>query len=258
MHKGARTTKVVPWLIAAICLLPGAAWAGQKVISGQESLQIKVSASPAKVGKVIKTFRLQTADLSTKPGGQQPPYSTKSITFTVPKGFVINRSATPQCLESAIDRAKGDASAACPASSKIGTGSVVVNARPTVASLITGSLVAYNASNDNGLDGFSKHSGAIVLYIKTSIGVKTADTFHIVKTSKGFHLTSLFSKPTKPGVSPGSFTIQKLVLTVSSSAKRPYFTAPPTCRGSWGFALTLAEWFGRKPFTAQDNVKCSK
>jgi hypothetical protein len=250
-----RARRLVIAVLATLFVLPAVAWAGKKVVSGQQSLQIKVTVKPATAKARGATFRLQSTNLSTKPGGQQPPYNTKSIIFTEPKGASLNTSGTPSCLESAVLRAKGDASV-CPATSKVGHGTVTINARPTVKSLITGTIVAYNGKDDGGFDGYAKGSPELVLWIKTSIGVNAVDYFHIVKTGGGtVKLIANAAKPAKAGIAPGNFTIQKLDLTVNGSGKK-YVTNPHTCSGGWPFALTITNYFGQPSITARDVVAC--
>jgi hypothetical protein len=203
------------------------------------------------------TFHVHVVYLNPKSPGQQSPYNTKSLTFVEAKGFVMRTSAVPACRESAIIAAKGDAQKACPAAAKVGHGSVIVNARPTVKALITGTVTAYNGTDDSGLGGFKKGSPLLALYIKTSIGINTVDYFHIVKSSRGLTLIARASKPATPGVAPGSFTLQQLDLTIAGSGKHAYMTAPSTCAGSWPFSLTIANWFGQPSVTAHDRVACT-
>jgi hypothetical protein len=149
--------------------------------------------------------------------------------------------------------------AACPAKSKVGSGTVVVNARPSVPTLITGTITDFNAVDDGGQGGHPKGSPEIILYIKTSVGFDTTEVLHLVKKDGGEILTGTSTPPTKPGTQPGSFTIQKLKLRVSgSSAKKAYITNPPTCHKSWLFTLTTTNYFGQPSVTAHDAVKCTK
>ncbi len=243
-------------LVVASVVFPAAAWAGKKVISGQQSLQIKVTVHPARAGAHGVTLHVHVVYLNTKAPSQQPPYNTKSSTFVEPKGLALRTSAVPACQESKIVAANGDAPKACPAGAQVGHGAVVVNARPTIKSLITGTVTAYNGVDDAGYAGFKKGSPLLALYIKTSIGITTVDYFHIVKSSRGLTLISRSTKPAAPGIAPGVFTIRQLDLTIAGSGKHPYMTAPPSCTGSWPFSLTITNWFGQPSVTAGDRVAC--
>ncbi len=259
MRTHARAGRVLIALLAIGALLPAAVWAGQKAVSGQQSLQIKVTVKPARAGAKGASLRFQSEYLSTKPGGQQPGYNAKTTTFTEPKGFSINASAVPSCFESKVLKAKGNAPSVCPASAKVGHGSVVVNARPSIKSLITGTIVVYNGIDDGGAGGYPKGSRELILYINTSVGIKLANFLHIVKAPAGSaKLTGTSTKPSKPGITPGSYTLQRLDLTVSGSGNKPYLINPPTCKGSWPFSLTITNWFGQPSVTASDSVTCTQ
>lgn len=259
MRKHTRAGGVLIALLAIGAALPAVVWAGQKVVSGQQSLQIKVTVTPARAGAKGGSMRFHSEYLSTKPGGQQPPYNTKSTIVTGPKGLTINASAAPSCFESKVLKAKGNAPSVCPASAKVGHGAVVVNARPSIKSLITGTVVVYNGIDDGGYGGYRRGSRELILYVSTSVGIKLANFLHIVNTAAGnLKLAGTAAKPAKPGVTPGSYSLQKLDLTVSGSGKKPYLIAPPTCKGSWPFSLTITNWFGQPTVTARDSVKCTK
>lgn len=102
-----------------------------------------------------------------------------------------------------------------------------------------------------------RESGALFRYIKTSIGVTTTDIFHVVKTPSGEKLIANSSKPSTPGITPGTFTLRRLDLTISGTGKHPYITAPATCTGHWSFALTIRNWFGQPSVTARDRAACT-
>ena len=245
-------------LVLALAITPAAAWAGKKVISGAQSLQIKVTVTPARAGGRGVTLHFHSDYASTKPGGQQPPYNEKSLTVREPKGMVMHTAAVPACQESKVLAAKGDAQSVCSSTSKVGRGSVTVNARPTIKTLITGTITAYNGVDDGGAGGFRKGSPVLILFVKTSIGVITSDYLHVVKSPTGVLLTGGQAKPAKPGTVAGDITLQRLDLTISGSGKSAYITAPRTCTGSWPFSLTIRNWFGQPSITARDRVACTK
>jgi hypothetical protein len=157
-------------------------------------------------------------------------------------------------LESKVLADNYNLATACPAGALVGHASLVVNARPTVKPLISGTASLYNVIDDPGLSGYPKGSGVLVLDIHTSIGVHTQDFFHIAKKSGRVTLTVHNPQPAKPGIQPGDFTIQKLDLTIN----KPYLTAPSKCSGSWDFALTISSFFGGPTILAHDGVPCKK
>jgi hypothetical protein len=258
MIKRVLFTRIAMAVIAVVVFVPAVALAGKPVVSGAQQLQLKVSLTPARAGAKGAVLTFEQDYTNPKSPGQQPPYNTKTITVGFPKGLVVHPHAAPQCRESVAMNPKSGP-AACPAKSKVGSGTVVVNARPSVPMLITGTITDFNAVDDGGQGGHPKGSPEIILYIKTSVGLNTTDVFHLVKKNGSEILTGTSSPPTKPGTQPGSITIQKLKLRVSgSSAQNPYVTNPPTCHKSWLFSLTTTNYFGQPSVTAHDAVKCTK
>ena len=224
---------------------------------GPAELQIKVTLKPNRAGARGVKFELRYGYTNPKAPGQQPPYNLKSIIFTEPKGVALNPSAVPSCRESAVVNANDNASV-CPSNSKVGNGSVTVNARPAIPTLISGTVTIYNGVDDGGYGGFPKGSRELILNIVTSIGVNSVEFFHVVKAAGGqVQLIARGAKPAMPGVAPGSLTLQSLDLTIASSSKKPYLSNPSTCPGSWPFSLAVTNWFGQPSITARDQVSCT-
>ncbi len=245
-------------MVACAAVVPAVALAGKTVVSGQQSLQLRAGLKSNKAGAQGVTLRFHSDYLSTQPGGQQPPYNTKSVIFTMPKGLQINNSAAPRCRESSVINA-ATTMPACPANTRVGQGTVILNARPTVPTLINATVTVYNGVDDGGYGGYPKNSPMLVLYVKSSIGINANNFFHVVKGGPGvLKLIGTSTQPAQAGVLPGSFTLQTLDLSVSGSAKKPFVSNPPTCSGSWPFSLTVTNYFGQPSVTAQDRVKCSK
>jgi hypothetical protein len=136
---------------------------------------------------------------------------------------------------------------------------VVANAAPTIPKPITGSLTIYNGIDDGGYGGYRRGSRELILYVKTSIGVNTTLAFHLVKTRSGvYKLVANETKPAKPGISPGTFTLQTLNLTLTGAGHKPYLTNPRTCTGSWTYSLTITNHFRQPSITAKDRVNCRR
>lgn len=252
MIKSFRGKLMLLGLVLVAVVAPSAALAGKKVVSGKQSSQLNVSVTPAKAGAAIATLHLHNEYHSTVAGGGQPPYNTKSVIFKLPKGMTYKPKASATCKESATAKSPNGA-AVCPAGSKIGKGTVTVNARPTVAKLITGKVTIYIGVDDSGAGGYPKGSPVVMLYVTTSIHVDATDYFHVVKKGGSVELIANGTKPSKPGVAPGSFTIQTIDLSTFNAGKNP-----PTCHGSWRFSLTTTNFFGQPSVTAPDSVKCKK
>ncbi len=254
MVKHLRWSHIVVVALVAAVVTPAVALAGKKVVSGDQSLQLKVSLTPARAGAKGAVLTLEQRYLNPKHPGQQPPYNTKTISFSTPKGLVIHPHALPQCKESAAIKSGGGV---CPASSKVGAGRFVVNARPSVSKLITGTITEFNGIDDGGYAGFPKGSPEVILYIKS---LNVTNFFHLAKNKDGSEkLVGVSTKPSKPGLAPGNITIQYLKLSLfRSSRSKPYLTNPPTCHGSWPFSLTTTNYFGQPSVTARAAAKCTK
>lgn len=244
---------VVGGLVLAVTL-PGVALAGKKVVSGKQTLQIKDLQRPATAGARHVTLGIRFDYRSTTPG-QQPPYNTKTITVLEPPGLTLNPAAAPACKRSLIDKANGDISQ-CPRNTIVGHGTVVANAAPTITALITGTVTVYNAVNDVGV-GQPKGTRNLILWVKPSIGPNVAVPFRVLKGPGGRgELRATFTKPSQPGILPGSVTLQTVTLSVSGSGKGSYITNPAVCQGAWAYSVTVANYFGQPSVTARDQVTC--
>jgi hypothetical protein len=238
-------------------LAPAVALAGKPVTSGDQKLQVKASLSPARAGAKPATLGVQVSYTNPKSPGQQPPYNTKKLIFT--GRYLVHPSTVPACKLSSNMNAGGKTSG-CPANTKVGTGTVVVNAAPTIKQPITGNVTIYNGVNDNGSGGHPKGAQALFLYVQTSVHVNVTDVFYIHRSPNGgTTLIASVSKPKKPGVTPGSFTIQHIKLSVSAgTAAKPYLSDATSCPGSWPFSFTIDNWFNQPSVTAHDKVACTK
>lgn len=258
MSRGLFRSRLTLVAVSIAVILPAAAIAGSIAVSGQQALQITVGLSSKRAGAMGVTIHFRSRAYNPKHPAQQIPYDNNLLIFKEPKGMSTNPSAVPKCLESAVLKNQGKP-IVCPADTKVGTGSVTINARPTIRELVTGTVNAYNGSDDHGYAGYRPGSPELILYVTTSSGLHVAQFLHVVKTRSGaVELVGNSTKPSKPGVTPGHFTLQKLDLTVSGSgAKQPYIANPPACPGSWTFALTITNYFGAPSTTATDRVACS-
>jgi hypothetical protein len=246
------------WAVALGAMLaPAVALAGPPTTVGDQKLQIKASLTPAKAGAKPVTLGLNVSYTNAKHPGQQPSENTKKIIFT--GQYLLHPSVVPACKLSSVMAAGGKTSG-CPANTKVGSGTVVVNAAPTIKQPITGTVTLYNGINDNGSGGHAKGSRAVFLYAQTSIHVNTTLPFYIQKSaSGGTTLVENMAKPKKPGVTPGSFTIEHVKLSVSAgTAAKPYLSDVTSCHGSWPFSFTIKNWFNRPSITAHDKVTCTK
>jgi hypothetical protein len=256
MSRSIRILPLVGVALAAAIAIPCAALAGKKAVSGQQTLQIKARLTPSRASATRVKFGFHFDYRSTHPP-QQPPYNTKTVTLVFPPGLALDPTAAPSCKRSQIDKAKGNVSSACPRKTIVGHGTLVANAAPTVPVPITGTVTIYNAVNNVG-EGQPRGTRNLILWAKTSIGVNAGYPFRVLKGRGGrVALRTKLPKPKTPGVSPGSFTIQTVTLSISHFGRRPFITNPPSCHRSWPFSLTVVNWFNQPSITAHDRVKCS-
>jgi hypothetical protein len=242
-------------LAAGAALAPAVALAGKPATSGQQKLQITDSLTPAKAGAKNVKLSLHISYTNPKHPGQQPPYNSRQLIL---KGQVlVHPHAVPACKESAVIKANNKTSG-CPADTKIGSGTVLVNAAPTVKQPISGTITLYNGVNDGGFAGHPKGARNQFLYIQTSIHVNGTYTFYIHKLpGGGTELVSTTAKPKKAGVTPGSFTVERIDVSESAgTAQKPYLSDMSTCPGSWRFSFTVTNWFNQPSVTAHDKVAC--
>ena len=256
MHKHRLLTPGLLALTVAGLLVPTVALAGKPVTSGQQRLQIKASLTPAKAGAKDVTLGLHVSYTNPQHPGQQPPYDTK--TQILVGQYATHPTAVPACKESAVVKAKGKTSG-CPADTKVGTGTIVVNAAPTIKKPISGTVMIYNGVNDQGFAGHPKGARTVFLYVRTSIGVNGTYTYYIHKTpGGGTKLVSNIAKPAKPGITPGSYSIKQIDLKVAGGTDaKPYLSDLTACPGSWRFSFTLHNYFNQPPVTARDRVACT-
>lgn len=127
---------------------------------------------------------------------------------------------------------------------------------PPAPQVIVGMATIYNAVNNVG-EGQPKGTQNLILWWTNSSGVNQAIPFRVLKGAGGrAELQATFAKPSQPGVSPDSITIETVVLSLSGSGKRSFITNPAMCSRSWLFTVTIVNYFGQPSITAQDRVKC--
>ncbi|MBV9310549.1 MAG: hypothetical protein JOZ73_06950 [Solirubrobacterales bacterium] len=254
MHRVLRLALLVA---AAAILVPAGAFAGKKVTVGDQTLQIKARLKPSKANARNVTLRFESINKSTTPGAQ-PKENTRQVILLLPKGARLNPKAVTACKRSDLDKSKGNPSV-CPKGSQIGSGTVVVNASPLFPKLITGTVTIYNAVNNTGENSEPVGTRNLVLFISTSIGVKTNLPFRVEKSNGRVKLVATMAKPSKPGYQPGNYTIQDVKLSAHGKSKKPFFTNPAKCtKKGWVFTFTITNYFGQKSITAKDRQRCRK
>jgi hypothetical protein len=239
-------------LVAVVCmlLLPAAAIAGRRVFAGPQSLQLKVTASPSKAAGQHLTLGMHIDYESTN--GQRIMNDTKQILIAPPRGLTLNVLAAEQCSYNAFANAKGNVSA-CQKASIVGSGSAVIDARPSVTTLLTFPITVYNMTR-----GPRGSHNALLLYVHKG-RVREYIFFNIFSNDGRQTLAYSVSRPA-PGVGL-LFTLRTVNLKVHDSSNgESFISAPPTCNGVWRFAVRIASYplNGVKlpAIQATDNVAC--
>jgi hypothetical protein len=240
---------------AGAVLAPALALAGPPATSGDQKLQIKTSLIPAKAGAKPVILGIEVSYTNPKNPSQQPPYDVKRLIFT--GRYLLHPSAVPACKLSSNAKAGGKTSG-CPDNTKVGSGTVEINASPTIKQPITGTVTLYNGVNDDGSGGHPAGSRALFFYAQTSIHVNATLVFYIhTSPTGGTTLVEKSPKPKKPGVTPGTYTIEHVKISVSGgTAKKPYIANVTSCHRSWPFSFTIKNYFKAPSVTAHDKVKC--
>ncbi len=172
----------------------------------------------------------------TDPGGKPP--AVRRIVVHYPAGFRIDTSVPPQCHASDQElQLRGDA--ACPAGSKVGTGSAeFATGLPGSAATFDVDLEVLN-NRDQLIFLTKPHGSNVILSVGRSPAVDGTVTTDI---------------PATPGGPPdGQSSVRRIqfdLQTVTGSGGASYLTTPPTCPAS-------AAWTSVATFTYSDGVSQS-
>lgn len=246
--------------VAALAVLigvPAAAIAGRKATAGTQTLQLKAQMSPNKAAAKPAALKLNIDYESTKPN-QHNDYYEKYIRIVVPPGFKWNPKGIPTCSERALDNAHGNAPAACPASSQVGGGSVTADARPTLATPIPATVAIYNSRYDCTCyvhpHGAKKGSQDLIFYVHASVGATIDLVFNVLPNGS---FEADFNPPPPPSQRhPSVYALKTIDITIKGPNHNPFIQAPATCKASWPFAITIANFDG-PDITAHDKAACS-
>jgi hypothetical protein len=242
-------------LVAAVAL-PAAALAGQKVVSGDQSLQVSAKLTPAKPGAKRVTLSMNVNYQSTVPN-QHILYTTKTVELTLPAGIRLLTGNVPFCSEHKYGTTSNpNHRTACPAGSLVGTGTVTADARPALAQPVPATLAIYNSRYDCGCfdhpAGSKKGSPDLLFSIHTKLGVNDLLVFNVRPDGK------LIASPApQVGGSKPIFALESLIFTIGATTKKPFVAAPATCTGGkWRFGVTITNTDGPS-VSAHDVQACT-
>jgi hypothetical protein len=192
--------------------------------------------------------------------GERSPYNGE-FSLRIHKGFKSNAADFPACLlprnqnEIGMER--------CPPEAKIGDGTAVADARPTLADPIPVNLTAYNGEAREGnptVIVIAKGSGSVPLNSEFDLELKQEKT--------GPYGSVLVSLPPPQGTPQNLFSLSELNLSIPDRevTKRVngkkvvvhLLEAPTKCNGIWRFLQTMKTPDGAAAITAPDNEGCVK
>lgn len=230
---------------------------------GNYVLDLEVGVKPAKPsGRLPVGVAFAYSETLTTKTGERPSQNIRNVAITLPRGFRFNLAAFPQCKFSAVDKASqnsGDPSKGCPASSQIGAGSVVVDARPTLADPVPGTLRAFAGVDDEDVEGNPRTPiPAIIVTGSSKVGSTTIYSELAADVVAANRLEIPFT-PQPAGQTSVSTTRQFTLNLRNLKGKKgvPLVQASKTCTGSWTFTQTTTFADGSS-VSAKDAVPCSK
>ena len=193
--------------------------------------------------------------------GKQPPRST-SIAVKLPKGMSVHPEFVGACP---LPKSDADIKVSrCPASSRVGTGSALADARSLGASgQIPATVTAFNGEKN------AAGNPTLVLFGVAKVGgqdVPSEFDFELKRATGSFGQQLVTFDPfpvTPPGPNEGYITLNKLDLKVSKTVtrkklKRGFLEAPTSCpRAGWAFREEFA-LEGPSTLLAPDFVACTK
>lgn len=244
--------KLLTFIVAGLLVVPALAIAGKKATSGDQTLQVSSTLSPAKAGKKGKaqpaTLKFKI-DYESTNADAQIKESSKSVVLNLPAGTTLHTGARGQCTYSQLNQG---GPSACPSGARVGQGTVTADGRPAIADPLHATVTLYNGLDDVNPDGSPRDPAVPAVLFYAQIGPVAAVFPFDVSGSK---LELDYAQPAADA-SQG-FHLQKVDVTVAAGGKKPFVTTPTTCRKSWLTSMTITNFDGPS-ITATSVQKCHK
>jgi hypothetical protein len=252
--------KISIFVLAGLVALAAAAVALAQTGTKQSfTASVKTGSGKPKAGKAGSLGVVLSSTDPTNTQHFNQPDPARKLDVALAKGLKVDAKATPTCSATDQDFSqKGDS--ACPAKTKVATGSAVVNTglAPPVTR-INATVVGFNGGNQLILYVVPNGAQPIVIRAKYT-GTPKRGVHIIVSVSPNC------IPPGKPSDSPPcggkEAPIEKFVLNTlakhsgSGSKRHDYLTAPPTCpKGGWAFT-TKVTFAHIAPQTVTSKVAC--
>jgi hypothetical protein len=161
----------------------------------------------------------------------------------------IDPGAAGQCSDASI--VQHDGVSGCPGSSIVGTGTIVVDARPALPTLLDGKIALYNVKKG------SDHYMLFWFTVKTSgKPVSVGQLYKLV--TKGDETTLDYTEPPPEQGATALYTPRTVDFTIHDSSKhKPYIDAPASCEHSWPFSVRISAYGGAPTLEARAQAPCS-
>jgi hypothetical protein len=161
----------------------------------------------------------------------------------------IDPAAAGQCSDASI--VQHDGVSGCPKSSIVGTGTIVVDARPAVPTLLGGKIALYNVKK--GSDHY------VLFWFTVKANGKPVSVGQLYKlVTKGNETTLDYTEPPPEQGATALYTPRTIEFTIDGSGRhKPYISAPASCSHSWRFSVLISA-YGRAPtLQATSKAPCS-
>lgn len=213
MAKKLGTAAVITSLLAVA--LGGGTASGGETRRGVFDLELSAKRAGAPTGLRFHVVYKNPGDPEAK-----PPAVTGAV-FRLPRGLRINQSAVPLC-EASDEEFRAQGRAACPAASRIGSGSLVAMTGFPGVDPVRGDVVAFNGPGEIIEVVFAEGTNLVAGMDRLTI--------------EGRRLVA--HPPATPGGPPdGRTAVHEIRLQIPrrvGRARKAYVTAPPRCRvGVW-------------------------
>jgi hypothetical protein len=179
----------------------------------------------------------------------QKPAPVNRVDVIFPTGTKFDNKAVGNCNGKADSQVLGGG---CPASSLLGTGKAVANAKPILQCDAKLDIKAYNTSKPAG----------IIFALRSSDPKCPAGQLVLHGTLKGLKLTTIVPPLKLPDGSLVSTTRFQLNIKVKGSKSKPYAKTPKTCPKSGSWVSNTTYFYdsstGQKPYKTTSKQKCAR
>lgn len=243
-------------LIAAVllgCIAPSTQAGPATVNPNGDFGVVDFDVSPPVAGAESMTIRYQ-AFFGNRNGERVP--ANQSTRIRLPRGSRSNGPFFPQCR---LPRTAAEVgSQRCRSSARIGRGTFEADARPTVATPVTGTLEVFNGEP-------VADTPSVIFLATAQVGgsIVRSELDFALRTLNG--TPELVDIPPPEGTATGLFSVTRIDViigrTIRQRAGRRRITTgllvpPRTCRGTWRFEEIATLPDGRGTITARDDVPC--